>query len=266
VGPAAVGVVQSVWRARRVVRALVARDLHSRYVGSAFGALWSVLNPLAQLAIFTFVFATVLQVRFGDDGLPFVLYLACALFPWLAFQEAVLRSTTCLVDNAVLVKRVVFPVEVLPVQLALSALVHQLIALALLLVLMAAFGVPPRPALLALPVLVGVQLLLTVGCGWGAAMLHVYFRDTAHVLGVLFPMWFYLTPIIYPYHLVPEFLRPALALNPLTALVQDYRDIFLHGVVPLGGRELWLVVVSLGVFAAGATVFARARGEFADLV
>jgi lipopolysaccharide transport system permease protein len=264
--PAAVAIVQCVWRARRVVRTLVARDLHSRYVGSAFGAVWSVLNPLAQLAIFTFVFATVLEVRFGESDIPFVLYLACALFPWLAFQDAVLRSTTCLVDNAVLVKRVVFPVEVLPVQLALSALVHQLIALALLLVLMAVFGVPPRPALLALPVLVGAQLLLTVGCGWGAATLHVYFRDTAHVLGVLFPMWFYLTPIIYPYRLVPEFLRPVLALNPLTALVQDYRDLFLHGVVPLGGRELWLVTVSLGVFAAGAAIFARARGEFADLV
>jgi ABC-type polysaccharide/polyol phosphate export permease len=255
-----------VWRARRVVQALVARDLRGRYVGSSFGVLWSIANPLTQLAIFTFVFATVLKVRFGDGELPFVLYLACALFPWLAFQESVQRSTTCLVDNAVLVKRVVFPVEVLPVQLALSALVHQLIALTLLLVLMTAFGVLPGPALLALPVLVAVQLLFTIGLGWGAAALHVYFRDTGQMIGVLLPMWFYLTPIIYPYDLVPDFLRPALALNPLTTLVQDYRDLFLHGVVPFGVREAWLVAASLGVFAAGASLFGRARGEFADLV
>ncbi len=258
--------VRGVWRARAVVRALIARDLRGRYAGSTFGLLWSVINPLAQLAILTFVFSTVLAVRFGDGDRPFVLYLACALFPWLAFQESVLRSTTCLVDNSILVKRVVFPVEVLPVQLALVALVHQLIALALLLVLMVAVGVPLRPALLALPALVGVQTLLMIGCGWAAATLHVYFRDTAQVLSVVFPMWFYLTPIIYPDHLVPESLRPVLALNPLTTLVQGYRDVFLHGVVPLGARELWLVAVSLGVFVGGASIFARARGEFADLV
>jgi lipopolysaccharide transport system permease protein len=258
--------VRNVWRARAVVRALVARDLRARYVGSALGLLWSLVNPLAQLAIFTFVFSSVLAVRFADDRVPFVLYLAAALFPWLAFQESVLRSATCLVDNAVLVKRVVFPVEVLPVQIALSSLVHQMIALGLLLALMVVFGVMPGPALLALPALVAVQLLFTIGLGWAAAALHVYVRDTAPALGVLFPMWFYLTPIIYPYQLVPPPLQAVLALNPLTALVQDYRDLFLHGVLPLGVRELWLVTASLLAFAGGAAVFARARGEFADLV
>ncbi|TMA78779.1 MAG: ABC transporter permease, partial [Deltaproteobacteria bacterium] len=133
--PTAATLPLAVWRARAVVRALVARDLRGRYVGSSLGLLWSVVNPLAQLAIFTFVFSTVLSVRFGSGDLPFVLYLAAALFPWFAFQESALRSATCLVDNAVLVKRVVFPIEVLPVQIAVSALVHQLIALALLLVL-----------------------------------------------------------------------------------------------------------------------------------
>jgi lipopolysaccharide transport system permease protein len=264
--PDAVSLPLSVWRARSVVRALVARDLRGRYVGSSLGLVWSVLNPLAQLAIFTFVFSTVLSVRFGTDDVPFVLYLAAALFPWLAFQESVLRSATCLVENAVLVKRVVFPIEVLPVQIAVSALVHQLIALALLLVLMGVLGVPPRPSVVALPALLLVQLLLTIGIGWAVAAAHVYFRDTAHVLGVVFPMWFYLTPIIYPYRLVPEALRPILALNPLTALVEAYRDVLLHGVVPLGVRELWLTAVSVAVFSVGATIFTRARGELSDLV
>jgi len=264
--PTAVRLPAAVWRARAVVAALVARDLRGRYVGSTLGLLWSVVNPLAQLAIFTFVFSTVLAVRFGDSDVPFVLYLAAALFPWLAFQESVLRSATCLVDNAVLVKRVVFPIEVLPVQVALSALVHQLIALTLLVALMLGLGVPPRPAALAIPLLLATQLLLTIGIGWAVAALHVYFRDTAQLLAVVFPMWFYLTPIIYPYRLVPERLRPVLALNPLTALVEAYRDVLLHGVVPLGVRELWLVVASVGAFAMGAVVFTRARAEFADLV
>lgn len=264
--PSAAALPGSVWRARAVVRALVARDLRGRYVGSAFGLVWAVVNPLTQLAIFTVVFSTILSVRFGPSDVPFVLYLAVALFPWLAFQESILRSATCLVDNAVLVKRVVFPIQVLPVQLAISALVHQLIALVLLLGLMVILGVPPRASIAALPLLLVVQLLLTIGIGWAVAALHVYFRDTAQVLGVVFPMWFYLTPIIYPSRLVPERLRPLFALNPLTALVEAYRDVLLHGVVPLGGRELWLVIVSVATFAAGAVIFTRARGELADLV
>jgi lipopolysaccharide transport system permease protein len=260
---------RAVWRARTVVRALVARDVRGRYVGSALGVFWSVAHPLLQLATYTFVFATVLKVRVTDAAgadVPFVLYLACGLFPWLAIQEAVLRGATCLVDNPTLVKRVVFPVEVLPVQLACSALVHQLIATGVLLVLMAAFGFPPRPSLVALPPLLAAELAIAVGLGWAAAALHVYFRDTAQALGVLLPIWFYLTPIIYPAQLVPDVLRPLLALNPLTPLVAAHRDVLLHGVVPSGVGAAWLAIASGAVFTCGAYVFVRARGEFADLV
>jgi lipopolysaccharide transport system permease protein len=261
--------LRAVGSAHAVVRALVARDLRSRYVGSALGAFWSIAHPLLQLATFTFVFATVMKVRVADAGgtdVPFVLYLACGLFPWLAIQESVTRSATCLVDNPTLVKRVVFPVEVLPVQLACSAMVHQLIGTVMLLALMAAFGFPPRFSLLALPLLLAAQLVLSVGLGWAVAALHVYFRDTAQALGVLLPVWFYLTPIIYPQHLVPPFLQPVLALNPLTPLVQAYRDVFLYGLVPSGLGALWLAAASLGVLTVGAMIFTRARGEFADLV
>jgi lipopolysaccharide transport system permease protein len=236
---APLAMLRAVWAARTVVRALVVRDVRGRYVGSAFGALWSVAHPLLQLATYTFVFATVLKVKVTDiagGDVPFVLYLACGLFPWLAIQEAITRSATCLVDNPTLVKRVVFPVEVLPVQLACVAVVHQLIATALL------------------------------GLGWALATLHVYFRDTAQALAVLLPVWFYLTPILYPPHLVPSFLQPVLALNPLTPLVQAWRDVLLHGVLPSAGGALWLGIASVVVFVGGALLFSRARGEFADLV
>jgi len=261
--------LRAVWAARTVVRALVVRDVRGRYIGSAFGALWSVAHPLLQLATYTFVFATVLKVKIADiDGgdVPFVLYLACGLFPWLAIQEAITRSATCLVDNPTLVKRVVFPVEVLPVQLACVAVVHQLIATAILLVLMAGFGFPPRPALMLAPLLLLAQLAIAIGLGWALATLHVYFRDTAQALAVLLPVWFYLTPILYPPHLVPSFLQPVLALNPLTPLVLAWRDVLLHGVLPSGAGALWLGIASLGVFVGGALLFSRGRGEFADLV
>jgi len=260
---------RAIWSARSVVRALVARELRGRYVGSTLGAFWSVAQPLLQLATYTFVFATVMKVKVADAGaaeVPFVLYLACGLFPWLAIQETVLRSATALVDNPTLVKRVIFPVEVLPVQLACAAVVHQLIATALLLVLMAVMGIPPHASLVVLPLLVLTELGIAIGIGWTVASLHVFFRDTAQALGVLMPVWFYLTPILYPQHLVPPFLRPVLALNPLTPLVQAYRDVLLYGVMPSGTAALALGGASLAVLAVGALVFTRARGEFADLV
>ena len=260
---------RAVWSARAVVRALVVRDLRGRYVGSALGTFWSVAQPLLQLATYTFVFATVMKVRVADPAgadVPFVLYLACGLFPWLAIQEAVTRSATCLVDNPTLVKRVIFPVEVLPVQLACAALVHQVIATALLLVLMAALGFPPRPSIAVWPLLLVAEIAIAVGIGWAVAALHVFFRDTAQALAVLLPIWFYLTPILYPQHLVPSFLQSALALNPLTELVQAHRDVLLHGVVPTGAAGLRMAATSLGIFALGAWVFTRARGELADLV
>ncbi len=257
---------RAVWQARRVVWTLVRREIRSRYIGSSLGVVWSVLPPLTQLAVFTFVFSLVLEVRFGATDHPFVLYLACGLFPWLAFQEAVTRSATSLVDQAVLVKRVVFPIEAFPVQLALATLVQQLIAFGLLIGLLALFGFPPTIALLALPIFLALQCLLTIGCGWALAACHVYFRDTAQAVGVFLPILFYLTPIIYPDRLIPEVLQPVLALNPLAALVGAYRDLFLQGVVPCGWRELWLLVVSLAVYVGGGAIFARGRGEFADLV
>lgn len=260
---------RAVWSARAVVRALVVRDLRGRYVGSALGTFWSVAQPLLQLATYTFVFATVMKVRVADPAgadVPFVLYLACGLFPWLAIQEAVTRSATCLVDNPTLVKRVIFPVEVLPVQLACAALVHQVIATALLLVLMAALGFPPRPSIAVWPLLLVAEIAIAVGIGWAVAALHVFFRDTAQALAVLLPIWFYLTPILYPQHLVPSFLQSALALNPLTELVQAHRDVLLHGVVPTGAAGIRMAATSLGIFALGAWVFTRARGELADLV
>ncbi|MCC6847260.1 MAG: ABC transporter permease [Deltaproteobacteria bacterium] len=260
---------QAVFAARAVVHALVARDLRGRYVGSALGTAWSIAQPLLQLATYTFVFATVMKVRVADASgadVPFVLYLACGLFPWLAIQEAITRSATCLVDNPTLVKRVIFPVEVLPVQLACAAVVHQVIATALLLVLMAALGFPPRPTLAAWPLLLAAELAVAIGVGWAVAALHVFFRDTAQALGVLLPVWFYVTPILYPQHLVPPFLQPVLALNPMTALVQAHRDVLLYGVAPDGAALLQIATASLVTFAVGAWTFARARGEFADLV
>ena len=191
---------------------------------------WSVAQPLLQLATYTFVFATVMKVRVapaeGGPTCPSCSTSRAGSFPWLALQEAIQRSATSLVDNPTLVKRVIFPVEVLPVELACArrrASADRDGAAARLDGGDGAFRRDPR--CWCCRSCCSSSSAFAIGIGWAVAALHVFFRDTAQALGVLMPVWFYLTPILYPQHLVPPFLQPVLALNPLTPLVQAYRDV-----------------------------------------
>ena len=251
---------------RELLRALVSRDLRTRYAGSAAGMLWAVVGPLLQIAILTTVFSMVLRVRFGEDArVPFAIALAWGLFPWIAFQEGVARATTALVDNGVLVKRMAFPPEVVLTQPALAAAVQLLVALGLLLLVMPAFGVVPAPTapLCVLPLLLLVAL--ATGIGWILGVLHVYLRDTAQVVVAALQAWFYLTPIVYSADSAPPGLRGLLSLNPLAGIIEGVRAFALGGPVPWAALA-WSAIAAIGALLAGAAAVSRARDELADLV
>lgn len=254
------------WSRRGLLRALVARDLRTRYAGSSAGLLWAVVGPLLQIAILTTVFSMVLRVRFGEDSrVPFALALAWGLFPWIAFQEGVARATTSLIDGGVLVKRMAFPPEVVLVQPVLSAAAQLLVALGVLLVLMPLFGLLPAATspLCLLPL--ALQVLLATGVGWILGVLHVYLRDTAQVVVAALQAWFYLTPIVYSAEAAPPGLRGLLSLNPLSGIVEGYRAFALGGPIPWGGLA-WSAFVAAAALAVGASAVSRARAEMADLV
>src|SRR5262249_16912801 len=230
------------------------------------GLLWAVVNPLLQIAILTTVFSYVLQVRLGAGArAPFPISLAWGLFPWIGLQEGIARSTTSLTDSGILIKRMAFPPEVVMIEPVLAAAIQELIALGLLLIVMPALGVPVAATtpLCLLPFL--VQLCLGVGIGWILGVLHVYFRDTAHVVVAALQAWFYLTPIVYSLDSVPGLLRSFLTLNPMSGIVESFRSLAIGGGMPWGALA-WSVVVAVAVLLAGARVVARARAEIADLV
>jgi lipopolysaccharide transport system permease protein len=251
---------------REVIRFFVVRDLRARHVNSVLGVWWTVIQQLVLLLLYTFVFSRILNARFGSDGNPgdYALYLFCGLLPWLAFSESVTRSITVLQEQATLIKKVVFPSEILPVNVVLSALVVEFIGLSVLLVAIVLWGRPPGLALLTLPVVVLLQFLFTVGIAWLLATLTLFLPDVRPTVGLGLTLWMFATPIIYPASMVPERLRWALDVNPLSWVVEAYRGAVLDHRAPALAGFLAFALVATATFVFGHVMFNRSRQAFAD--
>ena len=247
---------------------LTRREMAARYRGSALGVVWALLTPLVMIVIFTFIFAGVFNARFGESGSAwdYALYLFCGLLPWTAFQESLQLASNVIVSNANLVKRVVFPLETLPVAQTLAAHATQVFGMLVLVVAALVLRGEVHWTLVCLPLLMLPQLLLTLGAAWFVASLGVFVRDTAQAIGLALMAWMYLTPIIYPEALVPQKYRAFLNLNPFTPLIRSYRRIMLEGLPPDWQGLAYFTLFALLVFISGYWWFAKTRKNFADVI
>jgi lipopolysaccharide transport system permease protein len=249
-----------------LLRELVKRDFQGRYAGSLLGFVWSLVQPLWLLLLFTFVFSTVMQVSVVGEARTshFAIFLFGGLLPWMALHEGVLRSSTAITENASLVKKLRFPAEILVLAVVLAALLHEAIAAAIfvgVLIWVGDFSAGGLPLLL---LAVPLQMGLTLGLGLVVAALQVFFRDTVPLLGMVLNAWFYLTPVVYPLALVPSGFRPWLELNPLTPLVAMYRQAFLGGEATLVPGTGALALASIVLVSAGLWTFRRLKRTFVD--
>jgi len=251
-----------------LILSLAKRELVARYKGSVLGLVWAVLTPIVMIAIFTFIFAGIFGARFGasDSQWDYALYLFCGLLPWTMFQESVQQSANTIIAHANLVKRVVFPLETLPVAQTLTALANQLFATVALLVATIVVRHQLHLTTFWLPVLLIPQLLMTLGAAWLIASLGVFLRDISQGITLVLMAWLYLTPIIYPESIVPERFQTLIRLNPFTPLVRSYRRIFLDGGAPDWSGLAYFSLVALIVFVFGYWWFARTRKNFADVI
>jgi lipopolysaccharide transport system permease protein len=251
-----------------LIGSLVRREVAARYKGSVLGILWAVLTPVVTIATFTLIFAGIFGAKFGvsGSGWEFALYLFCGVLPWTAFQEAVQLSSQKIVSQANLVKRVVFPLEILPIAQTLASLANQLFGTIALLVLALVIQRTLHPTVLWLPVLIVPQLLATFGAAWLVASLGVFLRDIVQGIALLLMVWMYLTPIIYPESIVPPRFLPYINLNPFTHLVRSYRYIMLEGRAPDWRGLAYFTGFALIVFVFGYWWFARTRKNFADVI
>jgi lipopolysaccharide transport system permease protein len=251
-----------------LIRSMVRRDLTNRYKGSIMGLAWAFITPAVQIVIFTLIFQGIFNARFGDQVgyLSYGLYLFCGLLPWTAFSDGIQRSTITLIENVNLVKRVVFPIEALPVNVALSALVNQLIGTIILIVAALILEHTVRPTILLVPLLMVPQLLATIGLGWLMASLGVFIRDMPQFNQLAMSTWMYLTPIFYPENMIPERFAWAVNLNPMAPLIRSYRRILLEGRMPDWRGLMITLVFALICFIFGYWWFERTKKAFADVL
>ncbi len=251
---------------------LVSRDLAVKYQGAVLGNLWSVLNQLSQLLIFTYVFSVVLQVKLNLDTLPenqftFGLWLFAGLLPWTAFTTGLIQSAGVVVNNPNLVKKVVFPLLLLPLVPVFSAFIESLLGIGILWIATIVTTQGVHGLLLLLPLVWVTQLALTIGMAYLAAGLTVFLRDIPQTITVVVNLWFYLTPIVYPVAKVPEEFRQwILWLNPLATIAELYRDIMLAGRIHHWGEWGVATLLSLGVLFLGAKLYRHLRPAFADVI
>jgi lipopolysaccharide transport system permease protein len=251
-----------------LILSLARRELVARYKGSVLGVIWALLTPVVMIAIFTFIFAGVFGARFGASSSPwdYAIYLFCGLLPWNMFQETLVLSSSTIIAHSNLVKRVVFPLETLPIAQALSALGNQMFGTLALLVATLVIRHELHLTTLWLPVLVVPQLIATLGAAWLIASLGVFLRDIAQGIGLLLMAWMYLTPIIYPESIVPERFRFYIRLNPFTSLIRSYRRILIEGAAPDWTALAYFTAFAVVAFVFGYWWFAKTRKNFADVI
>ena len=251
-----------------LILSLTKREMAARYRGSVLGFFWAVLTPVVMIAIFTIIFAGIFKARFGagSSQWDYALYLFCGLLPWNAFQESLQLSSNTIVAHSNLVKRVVFPLETLPVSLSLAAAANQMFGTVVLILAAALLRGELHATIIFLPLLIIPQLLATFGAAWLIASLGVFVRDIVQGITLLLMAWMYLTPIIYPESLVPEAYRGIVNLNPFTPLVRNYRRIILEGSPPDWRGLAYFTIFGLVSFVVGYWWFARTRKNFADVI
>jgi lipopolysaccharide transport system permease protein len=260
------------WAKFDLLRTLVRRDLEARYKGSVLGNLWPLVNQLSQLLIYTYVFAIVLKVKLSLHGVPdnnftFGLWLFTGLLPWISFTGGLTQAASSVVAQPNLVKKVVFPLELLPLVSVLSAFIESAFGLIALIFFVSLATHTLHPTLALLPLIWLTQLLLTAGVGYLAAGLTVFLRDIPQTLGVVLNLWFYVTPIIYPASAIPESFRGwVFWLNPIATISEIYRDIILVGEIKHWSE--WGVAsgISLIIYLLGTKVYKHLRPAFADVL
>lgn len=257
------------WRHQELLLALIEREVLGRYRGSIAGLLWSFLNPLFMLLVYTFVFSVVFKVRWGngsDSKSEFALLVFTGMMVFNLFSECISRAPGLILSNVNYVKKVVFPLHILPCVMLGAVLFHTLVSfIAWLLFYLLMFGLPPLTALL-FPLVLLPLALFTLGLSWVLTSLGAYLRDIGQVIGVLMSALMLLSAVFYPVSALPESYQHWLYLNPLTLVIEFARDVLIWGVVP--NINLWLgqMVVAAAVAFCGRAWFEKARQGFADVL
>jgi lipopolysaccharide transport system permease protein len=260
--------LSSIWRYRFFIFSSIRNDFRSRFARSRLGALWMILQPLAQVAIYALVLSRVLSAKLPgvNSQYAYVIYLLSGMLGWSLFIELVSRCLTIFVDNGNLLKKIVFPRICLPLIMSGSALVNNLLLLVTTLGVFFAIGQHLTVHALWLLLLIPLTLAFALGLGLILGTINVFIRDVAQVMNVVLQLWFWLTPIVYMPSIVPGRFSVLIHLNPMYWIVSSYQDVLLFQQNPNVRHLLMIGVVSLGLLLISLLMFRRSSAEMVDVL
>lgn len=262
-----VQLLRNLYHHQTLVFALAVRELQSRYVGTLGGILWTFAHPLAVITVFYFVFAVGFRSQ-GPGRTPFLLWFVCGLVPWFFFNETLLAATDSITRHAHLIKKTVFPSEILPVVNITAGLVPHTIFLLIVTGLLVWFQIPLEAGRLLVVYFLLCTCALLVGLGWLLSAIQVFYRDVSHALSIVLNLWFWTTPILWSPDMIPEEYRGLLFFNPMYYIIEGYRGLLIYNEIiwPNVQHTVYFGGAVAVTFAAGAYVFSRLKSEFADVM
>jgi lipopolysaccharide transport system permease protein len=262
--------VRNLWHHRDLIRQFTHREIEGRYRGSFLGLFWSFVNPLVLLLIYTFVFGVVFAARWPnaktDNLSEFAITLFCGIIAYTIFSESVGKAATLVVGVPNYVKKVVFPLEALPISTLGAALFHAGVSLGILLVANLFISGALQWTLVFLPLVILPLLLLCLGLSWFLASLGVFVRDINYTVALVIQVLFFLTPIFYAVENIPEPYRTIISFNPLTPIVENVRRVVLWGLPPLWAELLLWIVATGALMVLGYAWFMKTKKAFADVI
>jgi lipopolysaccharide transport system permease protein len=262
----AVGMARAVWNYRGFVLGSVQREFQTRYRNSLLGAVWTILNPLSMIIVYTVIFSQLMKARLPgvDNNLAYGIYLCAGILAWGFFAEIIGRSQSVFLEHANLIKKLSFPRICLPLIVVLNASVNFAIIFALFLGFLVVTQNFPGWSVLAVVPLLLIQVAFAIGLGIILGVLNVFFRDVGQLVGIALQFWFWLTPIVYPASILPESIRPLIEANPMAALIAAYQGIFVYGQWP-SWMSLWPITLLAVMFClVGMRLFRKRSGEMVD--
>lgn len=253
-------IVKDLYKYRELLKTNIKKDVGGKYKNSFLGVLWSFISPLLQIAVYALVFQVILK----SDIENYTVYLCCGLIPWQYFSAVILRGAACIIDNGNIIKKVYFPREILPISVVTSEGVNFLISTIIILGFVIFGGIGLSVNILWYFVIIAIQYIVSIGFSFIVSSFSVYFRDLLHLLGIIIQLLFYATPIVYSVNNVPENLQWLIKINPMSYLIEAYRNIFYNKAPPDPKGLLIALAMGIALCIVGYIVFEKLEKRFAE--
>lgn len=252
--------LKELYNYRDMLSNLVKKDLRTRYKGSVLGFLWTFVNPLLQLLVYTLVFSVIM--RAGIDK--YYIYLFVALVPWIFFSTSLTASSSSIIANKDLIKKIYFPRLIIPMSIVNGAFMNMIFTMVVVFLALIFSGIGMSKYIIFLPIIMLLEYLLALGISFIVSSLNVYFRDLEHILGIVTMAWMYMTPILYDINMVPENLQGIFKLNPMTPIILAFRDILYYKTMPDLSHMGLIFMWGIGFIILGYIIFQKLQKGFVE--